>query len=159
MPIPMSSASGGMGKKELSANASTNSHSGACGDAISPIVTTDSVNMDIAWKASRYDKGGADYLNLPLDEEQYHSFIKELLAVEVFPYRDFETANVFEGCMPIEEMASRGPETLAHGPMKPVGLIDPKTGERPHAVVQLRAENERLRLEAENQRLREQTEQ
>lgn len=110
-------------------------------DAISPIITAESINMDIAWKASRYDKGGADYLNLPLDKDQYHKFISKLLAAEVFPYHDFETAHVFEGCMPIEEMASRGPETLAFGPMKPVGLTNPRTGKLPYAVVQLRAEN------------------
>ena len=110
-------------------------------DAISPIVSAESVDMGIAWKASRYNKGGADYLNLPLDDEQYHKFVAALLAAETVPYRDFEAASVFEGCMPIEEMAARGPETLAFGPMKPVGLVNPRTGKTPYAVVQLRAEN------------------
>lgn len=110
-------------------------------DAISPIVVAESIDMSKAYKASRYDKGGADYINLPLTKEQYYNFVDELLSAKVFPYHDFETAQVFEGCMPIEEMAKRGVETLAHGPMKPVGLIDPHTGKRPYAVVQLRAEN------------------
>jgi len=110
-------------------------------DAVSPIVTAESINWDVAWKASRYDKGGADYVNLPMNEKEYHGFIRELLAAEQVPFRPFEKNYLFEGCMPIEEMASRGPETPAHGPMKPVGLIDPRTGKRPYAVVQLRAEN------------------
>lgn len=110
-------------------------------DAISPIVTAESIDMNKAFRASRYDKGGADYINLPLSEEEYRRFVRELLSAKTFPYHDFEDARVFEGCMPIEEMAKRGFETLAHGPMKPVGLIDPHTGKRPYAVVQLRAEN------------------
>lgn len=110
-------------------------------DAISPIVVAESIDMSKAYKASRYDKGGADYINLPLTKEQYHNFVNQLLSAKVFPYHDFEDAQLFEGCMPIEEMAKRGLETLAHGPMKPVGLIDPHTGKRPYAVVQLRAEN------------------
>ncbi len=112
-------------------------------DAISPIVTAESINWEVAWKASRYDKGGADYVNLPMNEARYHEFINGLLAAEQIPFRDFEKNYLFEGCMPIEELASRGPETPAHGPMKPVGLIDPRTGRQPYAVVQLRTENAR----------------
>jgi len=110
-------------------------------DAISPIVTSESINWDIAWKASRYGKGGDDYVNLPLDKEQYYGFVQALLEADHVPFRPFEKAHLFEGCMPIEEIAARGPETLAHGPMKPVGLENPRTGRRPYAVVQLRAEN------------------
>jgi len=110
-------------------------------DAISPIVTADSIDREIAFRASRYDKGGEDYLNLPLTREEYHRFIEALLAAERVPTRDFERFVPFEGCMPIEEMADRGRETLAFGPMRAVGLTDPRTGKRPHAVVQLRQEN------------------
>ncbi len=115
-------------------------------DAISPIVTAQSINWDIAWKADRYGKGSADYVNLPLDEGQYNSFVGALIDADHVPFRPFEKAHLFEGCMPIEEMAARGPQTLAYGPMKPVGLIDPRTGLRPHAVVQLRAENSEATL-------------
>ena len=115
-------------------------------DAISPIVTAESIDWDIAWKASRYGKGGDDYVNLPLDEERYMAFINELLEADYVPFKTFEKAHLFEGCMPIEEIASRGPLTLAHGPMKPVGLIDPRTDDRPFAVVQLRAENQQCTL-------------
>lgn len=111
-------------------------------DAISPIVSADSIDWDKVFRASRYDKGGDDaYVNCPMDEEQYRTFVKEVLQAEKVPPRDFEDVRYFEGCLPIEVMAERGPDTLAHGPMKPVGLIDPRTGRRPFAVVQLRQED------------------
>ena len=110
-------------------------------DAISPIVTAESIDMDIAYRAARYGKGGDDYLNLPLTREQYGAFIDALLRAERVPTHSFERFIAFEGCMPIEEMADRGRETLAFGPMRAVGLIDPRTGRRPYAVVQLRQEN------------------
>ena len=112
-------------------------------DAIAPIVTADSVDMAKAWKQSRYDKGdGDDYINCPMDEEQYNTFIDNLLSGEKVAFKDWEkNTPYFEGCLPIEVMAERGRETLAFGPMKPVGLLDPHTGKRPYAVVQLRKEN------------------
>src|SRR5204863_4789075 len=110
-------------------------------DAIAPIITTESIDMGIAWKASRYDKGGDDYVNCPLDRAQYHAFVEAVVGAEKVPTRDFERCVYFEGCMPIEEMARRGPQTLAFGPMRPVGLIDPRTGRRPFAVVQLRRDD------------------
>ncbi|WP_145025444.1 methylenetetrahydrofolate--tRNA-(uracil(54)-C(5))-methyltransferase (FADH(2)-oxidizing) TrmFO [Geobacter argillaceus] len=111
-------------------------------DAIAPIVTADSLEMDKIFAASRYGKGdGDDYLNCPLDQEQYDRFVAELLAADKVPAREFEKVVHFEGCMPIEELASRGHDTLRFGPMKPVGLVDPRTGREHHAVVQLRAEN------------------
>jgi methylenetetrahydrofolate--tRNA-(uracil-5-)-methyltransferase len=110
-------------------------------DAISPIVTAESVNMNVAFRASRYDRDGDDYLNLPLSREGYYRFVDALLAAERVPTHSFERFVPFEGCMPIEEMADRGKETLAFGPMKAVGLCDPRAGKRPYAVVQLRQEN------------------
>jgi len=110
-------------------------------DAISPIVTAESVDMNIAYRATRYGKGGDDYLNLPMTREEYYRFIDALIAAERVPTHSFERFVPFEGCMPIEEMADRGKETLAYGPMRAVGLIDPRTGRRPYAVVQLRQEN------------------
>jgi methylenetetrahydrofolate--tRNA-(uracil-5-)-methyltransferase len=110
-------------------------------DAISPIVTAESIDMTVAYRAARYGKGGDDYLNLPLTREQYEEFISALLSAERVPTHSFERFVPFEGCMPIEEMADRGRETLAFGPMRAVGLIDPRTGRRPYAVVQLRQEN------------------
>lgn len=111
-------------------------------DAIAPIVTAESIDHDVVFRASRYGKGdGDDYLNCPLDEDCYNAFIDAVMAGEKVPARDFEKAVHFEGCMPIEEMAVRGRETLRFGPMKPVGLVDPRTGAEPHAVVQLRQEN------------------
>jgi methylenetetrahydrofolate--tRNA-(uracil-5-)-methyltransferase len=110
-------------------------------DAISPIVSAESIDMSVAFRASRYDKGGDDYLNLPLTREEYHRFIDALLAAERVPTHSFERFVPFEGCMPIEEMADRGRETLAFGPMRAVGLRDPRTGMRPYAVAQLRQEN------------------
>ena len=112
-------------------------------DAIAPIVSADSVDPAIAYAKSRYGKGsGDDYLNLPLDEAQYRAFVAALLAAEKVSPHDFEEPRYFEGCLPIEVMAERGPEVLAYGPMKPVGLEDPRTGRRPYAVVQLRREDE-----------------
>jgi len=115
-------------------------------DAIAPIVTFESIDMGVAWKASRYDKGGEDYVNCPLDRAQYHAFVEAVVAAEKVPTRDFERCLYFEGCMPIEEMARRGRETLAFGPMRPVGLVDPRTGSRPHACVQLRQDDAEGRL-------------
>jgi methylenetetrahydrofolate--tRNA-(uracil-5-)-methyltransferase len=109
-------------------------------DAIAPIVDGESIDLGIVFRASRYGEG-SDYLNCPLTREEYDRFIAELIAGEKVPYRDFEKGVHFEGCLPIEEMAERGKETLAHGPMKPVGLLDPRTGKMPHAVVQLRHED------------------
>lgn len=111
-------------------------------DAIAPIVAADSLDQGKVFYASRYGKGdGDDYLNCPLDEAEYLRFVDELLRGEKVPARDFEKVVHFEGCMPVEELASRGVETLRFGPMKPVGLVDPRTGREPHAVIQLRAEN------------------
>ncbi|HET8541945.1 MAG TPA: methylenetetrahydrofolate--tRNA-(uracil(54)-C(5))-methyltransferase (FADH(2)-oxidizing) TrmFO [Anaeromyxobacter sp.] len=111
-------------------------------DAIAPIVAADSIDMTVAYARSRYGKGsGDDYLNLPFDEGQYRAFVAALLAGEQVAPHGFEEPRYFEGCLPIEVMAERGPEVLAHGPMKPVGLEDPRTGRRPHAVVQLRRED------------------
>ena len=110
-------------------------------DAISPIVSAESIDMSSAFRASRYDKGGDDYLNLPMTREEYFHFIEALLGAERVPTYSFERFVPFEGCMPIEEMADRGKETLAFGPMRAVGLSDPRTGKRPYAVVQLRQEN------------------
>lgn len=112
-------------------------------DAIAPIVYKDSINFDIAWFQSRYDKGeGADYINCPLDEAQYEAFITALLEGEKTEFKEWEESTpYFEGCMPVEVMASRGRESLRFGPMKPVGLTDPNTGKQAHAVVQLRQDN------------------
>ncbi len=111
-------------------------------DAIAPIVAAESLDMNKVFRASRYGKGdGDDYLNCPMIEHEYERFVDEILAAEKVPARDFEKVVHFEGCMPVEEMAERGRETLRFGPLKPVGLADPRTGQEPHAVVQLRAEN------------------
>jgi len=115
-------------------------------DAIAPIVTTESIDMGVAWKASRYDKGGEDYINCPLDREQYHAFVEAVVHADKVPTRDFERCLYFEGCMPIEEMARRGRDTLAFGPMRPVGLVDPRSGQRAHACVQLRQDDAEGRL-------------
>lgn len=115
-------------------------------DAIAPTVTTDSIDMSVAWKASRYDKGGDDYVNCPLDRQQYYAFVEAVAAAEKVPSREFERCIYFEGCMPIEEMVRRGPDTLAFGPMRPVGLTDPRTGGRAYACVQLRQDDAEGRL-------------
>lgn len=112
-------------------------------DAIAPIVHRDSIDMDIAWMAARWDKGGKDYINCPLDKTQYERFVEDLVDGDKMPFKEWETSTpYFEGCMPIEVMAERGPETLRYGPMKPVGLDNPRTGRWPHAVVQLRQDNQ-----------------
>ncbi len=110
-------------------------------DAIAPIVYTDSLDMALVYRKSRYDDGPGDYLNCPLDREQYHRFIEALAAGRCMPLKPFEEAKYFEGCLPVEVLCGRGEETLRFGPMKPVGLADPKSGREPHAVVQLRFEN------------------
>jgi methylenetetrahydrofolate--tRNA-(uracil-5-)-methyltransferase len=111
-------------------------------DAIAPIIHRDSIDMDVAWMAARWDKGGKDYINCPLNKEQYETFVQALIDGEKMPFKDWETNTpYFEGCMPIEVMAERGPETLRHGPMKPMGLDNPRTGRWPYAVVQLRQDN------------------
>ncbi len=116
-------------------------------DAIAPIVTADSIDLSRIFRASRYGKGeGADYLNCPLEQEEYERFVAELIAADKVAPRDFEKAIHFEGCMPVEELAGRGVETLRFGPMKPVGLTDPRTGREAHAVVQLRQENRQATL-------------
>lgn len=110
-------------------------------DAVAPIVSADSLNYDRLFRASRYGKGEDAYLNAPLSEEEYLAFYRALRAADVYSGHAFEEAAYFEGCLPIEEMAARGPQTLLFGPMKPVGLVDPRTGKQPYAVVQLRPEN------------------
>jgi methylenetetrahydrofolate--tRNA-(uracil-5-)-methyltransferase len=110
-------------------------------DAISPIVSADSIDRETVFAAARYGKGGADYLNCPLTPEEYRGFRETLLTGERYPLHAFEAPKFFEGCLPIEELAGRGEDTLRFGPMRPVGLTDPRTGKRPYAVVQLRAEN------------------
>lgn len=110
-------------------------------DAIAPIIEADSIDMNHAFFGNRYDSDNKDYINCVLTEHEYFNFINELKKAEIFPYRDFEKSKHFEGCMPIEEMASRGDMTLAFGPMKPVGLINPNSDKQPFAVVQLRKEN------------------
>ena len=110
-------------------------------DAISPIVDGETVDRAVAFGASRYNKGGADYLNCPMSRAEYDAFYDALIAAEKVPVREFEKTPYFEGCMPIEVQADRGRQTLLFGPMKPVGLVDPRTGARPYAVVQLRPED------------------
>ena len=110
-------------------------------DAAAPLVTLESVDMEKAWWQSRYDRGTADYINCAMNKEEYEAFMRELLAAETAEVHGFEKNNVFEGCMPVEVMASRGFDTLRYGPLKPVGLIDPATGKEPYAVVQLRQDN------------------
>jgi methylenetetrahydrofolate--tRNA-(uracil-5-)-methyltransferase len=122
--------------------AETGSEALAFFDAIAPIIHRDSVDMDIAWMAARWDKGGKDYINCPMTREQYEAFVAALNAGEKTEFKDWERDTpYFEGCLPIEVMAERGPETLRHGPMKPVGLDNPRTGRWPYAVVQLRQDN------------------
>lgn len=110
-------------------------------DAISPTIYADSIDYDVVFRASRYEDGEGDYLNVPLDRGQYEALVRDLLEAETIPFHSFEKPLYFEGCLPVEEMARRGPQTLAFGPMKPVGLRDPRTGETPHAVIQLRQED------------------
>ncbi len=115
-------------------------------DAVAPIISGDSINREIAFCASRYDKGEAAYINCPMNKEEYDAFYEAIVAAKVYQPHEFETMKYFEGCMPMEEMALRGRETMAHGPMKPVGLTDPRTGKMPYAVVQLRMEDREGRL-------------
>lgn len=111
-------------------------------DAIAPIVAADSLDHDVLYRMSRYGKGGGDdYLNAPFDRERYYAFVEALGAAEQYEGHDFDKVPYFEGCLPVEEMARRGPDTLRFGPMKPVGLPDPHTGREPYAVVQLRSED------------------
>ncbi|WP_413381645.1 FADH(2)-oxidizing methylenetetrahydrofolate--tRNA-(uracil(54)-C(5))-methyltransferase TrmFO [Alkalihalobacillus sp. 1P02AB] len=110
-------------------------------DAAAPIIEADSINLDKVYLKSRYDKGEAAYLNCPMTEEEFERFYEALTSAETVPLKEFEKEIFFEGCMPIEVMASRGKKTMLFGPMKPVGLEDPKTGKRPYAVVQLRQDN------------------
>ncbi len=110
-------------------------------DAIAPVVDAETINTEVAFRAARYDKGGADYLNCPMSEEDYSRFYEALIAAESVPLHEFEQTMYFEGCLPIEEIARRGRDTLRFGPMKPVGLRDPRTGQMPYAAVQLRQEN------------------
>ena len=110
-------------------------------DAAAPLVTFESIDMNEAWWQSRYDRGNADYINCAMNREQYEAFLKELISAEEAEVHGFEDKRVFEGCMPVEVMGRRGPDTLRFGPLKPVGLTDPKTGREPYAVVQLRQDN------------------
>ena len=110
-------------------------------DAAAPLVTAESVDMELAWRQSRYDRGTSDYVNCAMDREEYLAFVEALIHAEETPVHGFEDKNVFEGCMPVEVMARRGVETLRYGPLKPVGLTDPRTGREPYAVVQLRQDN------------------
>jgi methylenetetrahydrofolate--tRNA-(uracil-5-)-methyltransferase len=110
-------------------------------DAVAPIVTLESVDMDSAFFASRYDKGTADYVNCPMDRDEYLAFVTELVSAKEAPVHGFDDSGVFEGCMPVEVMARRGVDTLRYGPLKPVGLRDPRTGRENYAVVQLRRDN------------------
>ncbi|HHU49117.1 MAG: methylenetetrahydrofolate--tRNA-(uracil(54)-C(5))-methyltransferase (FADH(2)-oxidizing) TrmFO [Caldicoprobacterales bacterium] len=112
-------------------------------DAAAPIVTKESINMDKVYRASRYDRGDDDYINCPMTKEEYLAFYKELIHAEEARVNDFEDNRIFEGCMPIEVMARRGEDTIRFGPLKPVGLPDPKTGKEPYAVVQLRQDDSR----------------
>ena len=117
-------------------------------DSISPIVEADSIDMSKVYMAARYDKGSADYINCPMSKEEYDRFCDALIAGQSVEERDWEKLNYFEGCLPIEEIARRGRDTLRFGPMKPVGLKDPRTGRMPYAAVQLRQEN--LRADSYN---------
>ena len=110
-------------------------------DAVAPIVTIESVDMDSAYLATRYDKGTPDYVNCPMDREEYTAFVSELVSAKEAVIHGFDDAGVFEGCMPVEVMARRGFDTLRYGPLKPVGLVDPRTGSENYAVVQLRKDN------------------
>ncbi|MEG0894355.1 MAG: methylenetetrahydrofolate--tRNA-(uracil(54)-C(5))-methyltransferase (FADH(2)-oxidizing) TrmFO, partial [Oscillospiraceae bacterium] len=118
-----------------------NSESLSFYDAAAPIVTAESIDMNSAFKASRYDKGDDDYINCPMEKDEYLNFYNELLNAEIAPLSKLDKMRVYEGCMPIEVMAKRGQDTMRFGPLKPVGLTNPHTGKRPYAVVQLRNEN------------------
>lgn len=115
-------------------------------DAAAPIVTFESIDLSIAFRQSRYGRGGDDYINCPMDRATYEHFYQELIAAELAEVKDFDREIVFEGCMPIESMARRGPDTIRYGPLKPVGLVDPRTGKEPYACVQLRQDNQAASL-------------
>jgi len=137
-------ATGPLTGSKLAASIAAETGEGALAffDAIAPIVHRDSIDMETAWMAARWDKGGKDYINCPLGKEQYEAFVQALVDGEKMPFKDWEQDTpYFEGCMPVEVMAERGPETLRHGPMKPIGLDNPRTGRWPYAVVQLRQDN------------------
>jgi len=112
-------------------------------DAMAPIVTADSIDMRVAFRASRYEEGEADYINCPMSKDEYETFVAALVSAERAPLRSFERedARFFEACLPVEVLAGRGTDALAYGPLRPVGLTDPRTGRRPYAVVQLRQDN------------------
>jgi len=110
-------------------------------DAIAPTVTLESLDLDVLYRAARYDKGEADYLNAAMDRAQYDAFLAALMAAERADIKAFDRADLFDGCQPVEEIAAGGPQSLVFGPLRPVGLHDPRTGKRPYAVVQLRQEN------------------
>lgn len=110
-------------------------------DAIAPTVTLESLNLGVLYRGSRYEKGEADYLNAPMTEAEYQAFYDALMSAERLEVKDFDRADLFDGCQPVEEIAAGGPRSLCFGPLRPVGLHDPRTGQRPHAVVQLRQEN------------------
>ena len=112
-------------------------------DAAAPIIEKDSIDMDIAFIGDRYGKGEADYINLPMNKEEYENFWNELVNAEIVELHEFEKREIFEGCMPVEVMAKRGIDTLRYGPLKPVGFDDPRTGRRPYALVQLRQDNKK----------------
>lgn len=115
-------------------------------DAIAPVVYTESLDHSVVFKASRYGKGTADYFNCPMDKSDYFRFVEDLKSSKKVPFKEFEQAKHFEGCLPIEVMAERGIESLSFGPLKPVGLIDPRNNQQPHAVLQLRQENQEATL-------------
>ncbi len=115
-------------------------------DAAAPIVTADSIDMHLAFRQSRYGRGGDDYINCPMNQREYEAFYQALISAELAEVHDFDREIVFEGCMPIETMARRGPDTIRFGPLKPVGLIDPRTGQEPYACVQLRQDNQAATL-------------
>ena len=140
---PVILATGPLTSEKLTADLKglTGEHNLAFYDAIAPIVDAASLDMDIIYRKSRWEDGPGDYLNCPMTEEQYKRFISLLGSAETVPLKDFEQPKYFEGCLPVEVMLERGEQTLLFGPMKPVGLVDPRTGEIPYAVVQLRAEN------------------
>ncbi len=140
---PVIIASGPLTSDELAENITkiTSRRSLFFFDATSPIIDADSIEMDKLYFASRYDKGDADFLNIPLNEEQYYTLVDDLKKGEKIELHDFEDDKFFESCLPVEEIARRGDKSLSFGPLKPVGLIDPKTGEMPHAVIQLRQDD------------------
>jgi methylenetetrahydrofolate--tRNA-(uracil-5-)-methyltransferase len=141
-------ASANNGAETVATIGASNGHRLYFYDSISPIVEADSIDMSRVYMAARYDKGSADYINCPMTQEEYARFYDALLVAQSVEERDWEKLNYFEGCLPIEEIARRGRDTLRFGPMKPVGLRDPRTGKMPYAVVQLRQEN--LRADSYN---------